>query len=119
MAKILILDDDLGRHTQFKQNMIGHVLTHCETVEECINALETDEFDYVCLDHDLGGEQMVMSGKGTGYEVAQWMAKNEHPSLREVFVHSLNPAGRKNIVAELKSAGIRASEYPFMWTKKV
>lgn len=125
MSKILILDDDQGRHTQFKRNMIGHVLTHVETVDGCILALETEEYDYVCLDHDLGGKQMVMSGRGTGYEVAQWMAKTtineewKHRMPLQVFVHSLNPAGRKNIVGELKSAGIRASERPFLWTQKV
>jgi len=115
--KILILDDDEIRHVQFASKYgTSEVLTHVRTAKEAIDELKTHKFDYVFLDHDLGGEQMVNSGPGTGYEVAEWIAYNKesHPS-NMVILHSLNSPGRKNMCTVLKSNGVKVMESPFLW----
>ena len=117
MNNILILDDDKIRHTQFAKKYASENLIHVYTSTEAIEALKTQKFDYVFLDHDLGGEQMVSSGDGTGYEVAEWIANNEdsRPS-KTVILHSLNPPGRANMCSVLKAKGVRVMESPFLWT---
>lgn len=116
MARILILDDDKSRHMQFSQKYRSEELTHVHTSHDCIRILEKHDFDYVFLDHDLGGKQMEESGPGTGYEVAEWIANNpsRKPSTM-VILHSLNPVGRKNMCNVLKSAEIKVMESPFLW----
>lgn len=120
--KILILDDNVFRHKQFRQNhSLNNILTHTYTVKECIDALQKDIYDCVCLDHDLGGEEMVKSGEGTGYEVAEWIAKSlpreNLPSV--IYLHSLNPNGRNNMQGVLNDAGIfNVVQFPFLWSKK-
>jgi len=44
-------------------------------------------FDYLFLDHDLGGKQMVNSRENTGYEVAEWLSKNKlkKPKLEKLI----------------------------------
>jgi CheY-like chemotaxis protein len=114
--RILILDDDLSRHKHFKANLIGHELTHTETAQECIDQIANNElFDYIFLDHDLGGNVYVESGKNTGYEVAQYLANNPDkiPGKRKVLVHSLNPVGAKNMARIIPGAAL----YPFAWIK--
>lgn len=120
--KILILDDNTVRHDAYKKkfNLPMDELTHVYTVGECIDALQKDNYDLICLDHDLGGEEMVKSGDGTGYEVAEWIAKNlPRENLPFAFyLHSLNPSGRKNMYYVLFDAGItNVIEFPFFWSK--
>lgn len=119
MNKILILDDDSTRHSLFAVKYASENLTHVETVSDAIDELKGNKFDYVFLDHDLGGTQMVESGPGTGYEVAEWIANNEesHPN-KCVMLHSLNPPGRKNMCNVLKSKGVHVIERPFLWMEE-
>ncbi len=117
MARILILDDDDTRHKQFAKKYIDEELIHVTVAAEAINYLEYGpDFDYVFLDHDLGGMQMVESGEDTGYEVAEWLANNpEYGPNISVILHSLNPIGRKNMCNVLKKANIKVIESPFLW----
>ena len=117
MARILILDDDATRHEQFAKKYIGEELVHVTIAAEAINHLEYGpKFDYVFLDHDLGGLQMVESGDDTGYEVAEWLSRNDEFKPRNsVILHSLNPVGRKNMCNVLKKANINVIESPFLW----
>ncbi len=59
---------------------------------------------------------MVESDGGTGYEVAQWLAKNalKKPKFA-LYVHSLNFPGATNIISELGYG----SHIPFVWTKLI
>jgi len=109
--KILILEDDPVRWKHFKQALAGHELIITEHTKEAIELLSKNMFEVLFLDHDLGGLQMVASGDGTGYEVAKWL--NEHPERipKEVYLHSLNPAGRANMKQMIPGA----VEAPFAW----
>jgi len=101
--RILILEDNPKRHKLFREKFGLHIVI-VETTTEAIKLLLEKKWDTLFLDHDLGGQEMVPSGPGTGYEVACWL--EEHPSYmpKQVIVHSFNPDGRKRMLAALPDA---------------
>lgn len=111
MANVLILEDNEARVKSFKRKFIGHNLTVTDDASEAIELLKTKSWDYLFLDHDLGGQEMVSSGPGTGYEVAVFLEENPQYKPANIALHSLNPGGRKN----MKSALPEATEAPFCW----
>jgi DNA-binding NarL/FixJ family response regulator len=96
---ILFLDDDPNRHAYFYAEFSDWA-TMCHTAQECIDHLARQDWDIVCLDHDLGGEVFVGSdGKNTGMEVIRWIEKN-NPKVKVFIVHSWNaPAGASMMLA--------------------
>lgn len=107
--KTLILEDDPERHSAFLEMDPEAVIV--ETVKGAIRYLETETWDRLFLDHDLGGAQMVASGPGTGYEVAVWLEEHPDRQPKWIYLHSLNPAGR----ARMKQALPKAQERPWVW----
>lgn len=110
---VLILEDDKGRQITFRRNLIGTNCVVVETVKEAIDQLSNAEWDYLFLDHDLGGMQMVPSGPGTGYEVAQWLHSHPERIPAYVILHTFNPAGAANMKALLPNSVYS----PGCWTK--
>lgn len=111
---ILILEDDDVRMKQFYRKFIGNNVVHTERADECIHFLKKGRFDVLFLDHDLGGKVMVSSGSGTGYEVAEWLEKHPKRQPDQIFVHSYNPVGAKNICDALPSA----KRWPSAWLEE-
>lgn len=111
--KILVLDDDLGRLSQFKQRLIGHVVCCVETAPEAIRKLSEELFDLFFTDHDLGGQVYQESGPGTGYEVAKWLVEHIDRKPNQIIIHSLNRNGALNIQSLLPDA----KYIPGVWTK--
>lgn len=106
----------MSRHTQFKRKYETEDRTHVYTSKDAIEVLKENKFDYIFLDHDLGGQIMVPSGPDTGYEVAEWIADNEDAQPNHmVMLHTLNPDGRKNMCTVLKAKGVKVMESPFLW----
>ena len=101
---ILVLEDDHSRVAVFQKNLIGTNTVFVETVEDAIANLESNAWDYLFLDHDLGGEQMVESGEGTGYAVAEWLVENPDRKPVNIVIHSYNPVGAQNIKKALPEA---------------
>lgn len=99
--KILFLDDNHNRIDFAKNKWKDRDLSIAETAKEAIQLLKDIKFDIVSLDHDLGGKVYQQSGKGTGYEVAQFISKMKNPPPI-VIVHSWNFSGAQNMLAELK-----------------
>jgi CheY-like chemotaxis protein len=110
---ILVLDDDGGRHKVFARALIGNVVMHVRTAKEAIRAFAMTQFAAAFLDHDLGGQQMVPSGPGTGYEVAEWLAAHPDNCPRVVYVHSHNPVGVANMRRALP--GVIALPFDPVW----
>jgi len=113
--RILILDDEKNRHTLFGRKLIGAIVTHVETVEECLREIrESELFDVIFLDHDLDGKIYVPSGPGTGYEVAEWLKNHPTKLPGAVILHTLNEYGAANMLELLPGAmykpGIYAEE---------
>lgn len=95
-ARILFLEDDANRIAKARRGFVGYDLTVVTTAREAIDALKTERFDLVSLDHDLGGTQMAESDENSGHAVAQFIAKM--PSCPAVLVHSFNPVGAENMM---------------------
>jgi CheY-like chemotaxis protein len=110
--KILILDDDEIRLDAFRQKLIGNEVVTVMTASEAITQLKKDSFKAVCLDHDLGGLQMVSSGKNTGYEVALWLSKHRKKQPSTIIIHSFNPVGAQNMASLLP----QAKRIPGLWS---
>lgn len=103
--RILILDDDLNRHSIFKMAFIGSNITSVEKTEFCIQELlENDPFDIVMLDHDLDHRVYVPSGPGTGYEIAEWLRDHPEKMPRLVILHTCNRDGAAKMLEVLPNA---------------
>lgn len=74
---------------------------HVRSAFDAINLLSTGLFTAVSLDHDLG------EGRGSGADVAKWVAwaaHNEQLGRVAWSCHSANTPGRDNIVSLMISA---------------
>ena len=76
--------------------------TWVTTADEAIAGLQTREFEFASLDHDLSVEAMLGNpamDERTGYTVVCWLEEHPEywPSLG-VRVHSMNPVGRKKML---------------------
>ncbi len=113
--RILFLDDDPKRHDLFRRETIGHSVEHVHTVFGARVALDAGGvFDLACLDHDLGGHQMVDPGEDTGHAVAKYIAEmSPEKRPRHVLVHSFNPAGAVAMCWTLRNAGVSVVQIPF------
>lgn len=108
---ILVLEDDADRAKKFRRKFIGHAVDVVDTVEAAISRLQKKNVDALFLDHDLGGKVFVPSGPGTGYAVACWLEENPEFIPSAVYLHSLNPSGRRMMRLALPMA----EEAPFAW----
>lgn len=111
LVKILILEDDPHRVSQFEKNLSVSMITVTDRAEDAINHLKTQQWDVLYLDHDLGGDQMVESGPGTGYEVAVFLEQNPKYKPKAIVIHSLNVPGSMKMKQVLPEAILK----PFAW----
>ena len=109
---ILFLDDNSQRLKSFKSKVPS--AKTCKTAQECIEILQKQEvWNIVFLDHDLGGEEMVESGReDCGMEVVRWIQENE-PQIRNIIVHSHNGPAGMEMVNKLQDAKYIASYVPY------
>ena len=86
---ILVLEDNPQRHAIFRKNFAdGNHLVIVETAKEAIALLDNERWDFLFLDHDLGGQIMVPSGPDTGYEVALWLEAHVNKNPDNIIIHS-------------------------------
>lgn len=112
MIKIFILEDNNERIKWFKRKITDLVKREFELfiskdIDAAIKLYEENKpFDIYFLDHDLGGRVFVDSREeNTGYTFAKYLKeKNITGENEEVYSHSLNPIGRKNIINCFKKA---------------
>ncbi len=87
--KVLILEDDAGRIKHFKKRFEEddelHIVKHAS---EAIDLLKENEYDLICLDHDLGDQQMEWDKEDCGMLVAEYIHAN--PVKAKVVIHSFN-----------------------------
>ena len=107
--KILILEDDYDRITEFKKRLTGAAIHVVSTVEDAITSLKHDTWDVLFLDHDLGGK--VYQTENTGYDVTKWLEQNQQHTPPTVFIHSLNSNGAER----MKQCIPHAVLAPFAW----
>lgn len=87
--KILILEDDLERIKHFGKKL-KQVFDFSDDAKVAIEWLKKDEYDYIYLDHDLGGEQMAWDEENCGMTVAKYIEQNPLPKKTKVIIHSFN-----------------------------
>lgn len=111
--KILILEDNDWRTKAFKEFLGTHDLTCVETASAAIAALQSNTFDLILLDHDLGGLTYVgEADKNTGSEVVRWMVENM-TAFPPIIVHSHNHDAALSMKIKLGQAGANCERIPF------
>lgn len=93
----LILEDDASRQKHFNQHLIGNEVTIKATTTEVIQLLESQNWDVLSLDHDLNQQTHVVSGPGTGFEVAQWLVAHPERKPKLIVFHTFNTLGASNM----------------------
>jgi len=111
ILNVLVLEDDPYRQKIFKQRLFNAKLVVVSSVFEAIECLKNKKWDYLFLDHDLGGQIYVTPGDNTGYAVACWLEKNPERQPENIIIHSLNPIGS----SAMKQALPKAQCIPGCW----
>ena len=113
--KVFILEDNENRMNLFNRIMRmkypDATVYHAETVAQAADILEKEQpFDYLFLDHDLGGMEFVDSSEEeTGYHVVQFIVKNGI-KYNNAIIHSANPVGARRMADDLPGGRL----IPFM-----
>lgn len=108
---ILFLDDDIRRQRQFRSRFPGAVIT--ATADEVIAQLPKEAWDFVLLDHDLGGDTFVNPDiANCGTQVVAWIEQNP-PTVKQFIVHSFNYEAAWGMVCRLQQMGYNAQYIPF------
>lgn len=102
--RIFILEDNQERIEAFKKYLNSHELTIVSEALEAIKLLEKDlNYDFIFLDHDLGGQIFVnVAEENTGSTVARYLTDKEIKG--NIIIHSFNPIGAKNMLNYLPNA---------------
>ncbi len=90
MTKVLVVDDIRTLKPKFSCDLV-----HARTSEEALECLRNSNWDVIFLDHDLGGDD-------TTIPVARYIEASDINA--QVFIHSQNPVGRKNLLFEIPEA---------------
>ena len=116
MSRIFILEDDPYRIMLFREACIEHDVTVCMDVQAARKEW-TPPYDAICLDHDLGGEQMVSSEEeNTGFQFVRFLTEPQpfqNCMKSAFFVHSFNPEGAIAMCHALINAGYPTIRIPF------
>lgn len=112
--KILFLDDSEERIETAVRHFRDEEVCITRTASGAIDLLGQEiDFDLVMLDHDLGGEAFVSSGReDCGMEVVRWIVKNK-PKIERIVVHSWNSPAAEGMVGTLRMAGYHVAYKPF------
>ncbi len=114
--KVLVLDDDKHRLKIFKNKLSDeHDVETTMTSDETIKKLNRKDYDYIFLDHDLGGKQMEWEDDNCGMNVVDWMIKNNKQKKAIIHVHSYNIPRGKEMYQRLKEKGYKVYHSPGAW----
>jgi CheY-like chemotaxis protein len=109
--KILILEDNSKRIEQFKLALKDHDVIYTDDALVAIKMLKKHKFDYIFLDHDLGGLENEWDEENCGMVVAKYISKHSISKESNVIVHSLNVSRAQEMVYLMEN-----SRYvPFAW----
>jgi len=101
-VQILVLEDCPNRTKKFKELFNGHTLEITNNADEAIKLINDNKYDFIFLDHDLGGRVFVNSQEyDTGFRVAVYIPKSQNKDSK-IVIHSWNPGGALNMKNALK-----------------
>jgi len=102
---------DIGRSKNEVEHRTADI-TFVTTASSAISKLQYNEFDKIYLDHNLVTKTHCVSGKGSGYEVAEWIATNLDYKPR-IVIHSMNYLGAIKMQGVLEHSGFSPKIDPF------
>lgn len=119
--KIFCLEDEIGVSPRNAIKTVleaaGHVLV-IATNAEMGKALYPSQqpYDMLLLDHDMEGHYEDSAHPNTGMNFCKWLV--EHPQAGEgddpeVWIHSHNPDGSKNMASLLHAHGFKVYRHSF------
>ena len=115
----LVLEDDIERISKFRKCLFNFQTTYVDSAENCIYMLKNNKYDFIALDHDLGGQVFVPTDeKNTGSEVARWINNNYDNFINKesiIAVHSLNLPAAQNMLDLIPNS----KHIPFLWLESV
>ena len=116
--KILFMDDDKDRYLLLRMSLpVSVTINYCTNVVDAQDALVNHSFDLIMLDHDLG----IGSPGGDGIELCKFISRNlediKWKPDTNVVIHSMNPVGASNMIAELAKSAIPVRYIPGAWSK--
>lgn len=79
---------------------------HAKTVEQALDLLASEQFDFISFDHDLGTDSNGNLHL-TGYDLAKIIEKKAFEGKMKPLgwaIHSANPVGRQNIERAMQNA---------------
>jgi CheY-like chemotaxis protein len=97
MFKIFILEDNHERIEWFKDMFKGNELDITKNAKKAIKQMSKNRYDIIFLDHDLGEEDLALTGR----EVARQMKKRKIARDTPVVLHSKNPHNRRKMLRHL------------------
>jgi len=113
--KVLVLEDNPARISFFQSACKGDELHIATTMDGFADAVSSEVFDKMFLDHDLGGLTFVSSdSENSGYQAVKYMVEHGLQRNADIIVHSCNPAGAQNMVSLLQSMDYKVRAAPFM-----
>jgi CheY-like chemotaxis protein len=126
--RILVVDDMQDRHDFFRSAYRGmdDIIVQAYDYDNALLELASTptSFDLMFLDHDLSEEATLCNPhttfEKTGTDIAKYIAIEIDPADcvgMEIYCHSMNPAGRENMVDILQRAGFKAIDLAF-WNMK-
>jgi len=71
------------------------------TFDEALAALQSEVWDHVYLDHDLGDPMPARTGTG----ICNWLKRNSAQRPKNIFLITANPVGRDRMGQILASIG--------------
>jgi CheY-like chemotaxis protein len=117
LARILIVEDDVGRRSWFDKAFPHYERDTTHEVSAAVQWLRERDYSLIFLDHDLAEEhyELEMADDGlTGYNVAAWLAL--HPECQPatpIIIHSLNYPGAQRMLQCLLDSGRNVQYVPF------
>jgi CheY-like chemotaxis protein len=119
--RVLVLDDDTERLAILTQRFEemkrtdDDVLDMTQNADQAIEYLSENEYDIVCLDHDLGGHFVhpYDESEKTGMYVVKAVVAQGVNENACFIIHSWNSVGAKAMAALLRDFGYTVVVSPF------
>jgi CheY-like chemotaxis protein len=109
---VLIVEDDLNRMVQFRQNLIGTSVKFVWSVKDAITEIQTGKYDVIFLDYDLD-----LRGEPRKSIEAVLHVRNCQKCMKRPIwiVHSLNEQGGADLMQALKPTARGILRAPWAW----
>lgn len=113
--KVFVLDDSQHRLDIFAKKLKKHDVDLVKTSKQAISKLKKNKYDFIFLDHDLGGKQMVWDEDNCGMQVVDYIIKSKKHKESIIYIHSYNAPRAKEMTKRLKDNKYHATYLPGAW----